>query len=175
MKRTNIFYKSVLIAAGALLLCAQIIADDASIINDIKNLKTPGPNYFSGGQPTDEQLTALAGAGVKHVINLRPASETPKLDEASLVADKGMIYHSLPVDGAAGLSLNNVKALDQLFKQAGDEKVFLHCASGNRVGALMALRASLIYGESTDAAIAQGKAWGLTRLEPEVKRLMGGL
>ncbi|RLA38234.1 MAG: hypothetical protein DRQ64_09085, partial [Gammaproteobacteria bacterium] len=141
----------------------------------IKNLKTPAPNYFSGGQPTGEQLTALAGAGVKHVINLRPASETPKLDEASLVADRGMSYHSLPVDGAAGLSLNNVKALDQLFKQAGDEKVFLHCASGNRVGALMALRASLIYGESTDAAITQGKAWGLTRLEPETRRLMGTL
>lgn len=85
-----------------------------------------------------------------------------------------MSYHSLPVDGAAGLSLKNVKALDQLLKQAGDEKVFLHCASGNRVGALMALRSALIYGENTEAAIAQGKAWGLTRLEPELKRLMGG-
>ena len=175
MKRTNIFYKSVLIAAGALLLCVQLIADDASIIAGIKNLKTPGSNYFSGGQPTDEQLTALAGAGVKHVINLRPVSETPKLDEASLVADRGMIYHSLPVDGAAGLTLSNVKALDQLLKQAGDEKVLLHCSSGNRVGALMALRASFIYGESVEGAIAQGKAWGLTRLEPEVRRLMGAL
>jgi len=164
-----------LITAGTLLICAQLIADGVNIIAGIKNLKTPTTNYYSGGQPTAEQLTALAGAGVKHVINLRPASETPKLDEASLVADKAMIYHSLPVDGAAGLSLNNVKALDQLFKQAGDEKVFLHCASGNRVGALMALRAVFIYDESTDAAIAQGKAWGLTRLEPEVKRLMDGL
>lgn len=175
MKRNSLLAKSSLIAFAALLFCAQLIASDANIIAGIKNLKTPGPNYFSGGQPSDEQLTALVGAGVKHVINLRPASETPKLDEASLVADKAMIYHSLPVDGAAGLTLSNVKALDQLFKQAGDEKVFLHCASGNRVGALMALRASLIYGEGTDAAIAQGKAWGLTRLEPELRRLMGAL
>jgi len=175
MKRTHLFAKSVLIMVGALMFCAQLIADDANTIAGIKNLKTPASNYFSGGQPTAEQFDALAGAGVKHIINLRPASETPTLDESSLVADKGMIYHSLPVDGAAGLTLSNVKALDQLFKQAGNEKVFFHCASGNRVGALMALRASLIYGESTDAAITQGKAWGLTRLEPEVKRLVGGL
>jgi uncharacterized protein (TIGR01244 family) len=175
MKRNNLLVKNCLIAFGALIFCAQLIANDASIIAGIKNLKTPGPGYFSGGQPTDVQLSALAGAGVKHVINLRPASETPKLDEASLVADRGMIYHSLPVDGAAGLTLSNVKALDQLLKQAGDEKVFLHCSSGNRVGALMALRSSIIYGESTEAAIAQGKAWGLTRLEPELRRLMGAL
>ena len=174
MIRANVFYKSLWVAVGALMLCAQLMADDANVISGIKNLKTPGPNYFSGGQPTGEQLTALAGAGVVHVINLRPASETPKLDEASLVAGKGMVYHSLPVDGAAGLNRHNVKALDQLFKQAGDEKVFLHCASGNRVGALMALRAALIYGETTEAAIAEGKSWGLTRLEPEVKRLMSG-
>jgi len=175
MKNTNLLLKKVLITVAVLLLCIQAVADDTSIIAGIKNLKTPAANYFSGGQPTDEQLTALAGEGVKHVINLRPASETPKLDEASLVADKGMIYHLLPVDGAAGLTLNNVKALDQLFKQAGDEKVFLHCASGNRVGALMALRSALIYGEDKDEAIAKGKAWGLTRLEPEVLRLIGGI
>ena len=175
MKKNNLLLRNSLIAFAVLLFCAQLIASDVGVIAGIKSLKTPGPNYYSGGQPSDEQLTALAGAGVKHVINLRPASETPKLDEASLVADRGMSYHSLPVDGAAGLTLSNVKALDQLLKQAGDEKVFLHCASGNRVGALMALRASLIYGESTDAAIAQGKAWGLTRLEPELRRLMGAL
>ena len=175
MKRNNLLLRSSLIVFAALLFCAQLIADDASVIAGIKNLKTPRPNYFSGGQPTGEQLTALAGTGVKHVINLRPTLETPKLDETSLVADRGMSYHSLPVDGAAGLTLSNVKAFDQLLKQAGDEKVFLHCASGNRVGALMALRALLIYGESTDVAIAQGKAWGLTRLEPELRRLMGAL
>jgi len=175
MQKLNLFFNSALIAISALLLCAQAIASDADTIASIKNLKTPAPNYFSGGQPATEQFDALAGAGVVHVINLRPASETPKFNESSLVADKGMIYHSLPVDGAAGLTLNNVKALDQLFKEAGDEKVFLHCASGNRVGALMALRSVLIYGEDKDAAIVKGKAWGLTRLEPEVRRLIGGI
>ena len=175
MKKTPMFVKNLLIVMGTLMFCGLVSAEDTSILTGIKNLKTPVSNYFSGGQPTDRQFAALAEVGVKYVINLRPVSETPKFDEASLVEDKGMIYHSLPVDGAAGLTLNNVKALDQLFKQAGDEKVFLHCASGNRVGALMALRSVLIYGEDKDAAIAKGKAWGLTRLEPEVRRLIGGI
>ena len=47
----------------------------------------------------------------------------------------------------------------------------MHCASGNRVGALMALRASQ-NGASAEEAMAAGKAAGLTRLEPVVaKRL----
>jgi len=175
MKKTQMFVKNLLIVIGALMFCGLASAEDTSTLAGIKNLKTPAPHYFSGGQPTDRQFSALAEIGVKYVINLRPVSETPKFDEAGLVEDKGMIYHLLPVDGAAGLTLSNVKALDQLFKQAGDEKVFLHCASGNRVGALMALRSVLIYGEDKDAAIAKGKAWGLTRLEPEVRRLIGGI
>ena len=175
MQRTNLWLKNIFITIGACLLCAQLVASDANIIAGIENLEIPGPNYFSGGQPSDEQLSALAGVGVKHVINLRPVSETPAFDEASLVASKDMMYHSLPVAGATGLTLAKVRTLDQLLKQAGHEKVFLHCSSGNRVGALMALRAALIYGESTERAIAQGKVWGLTRLEPEVVRLLGAL
>ncbi len=174
MKKLNLFCHSVLIAVSGLILCAQTIANDADTIAGIKNLKTPAPNYFSGGQPTTEQLDALAGAGVKHVINLRLSSETPKFDEESLVVDRGMIYHSLPVDGVEGLSLSNIKALDQLLKQSGDEKVFLHCASGNRVGALMALRAASFDGKNIDEALVLGKSWGLTRLESEVRRLLGG-
>jgi len=72
MQRAKILYKRVLITVGALLFANQLIADDAQIIAGIKNLKTPAPNYYSAGQPTAAELTALAGAGVKHVINLRP-------------------------------------------------------------------------------------------------------
>ena len=71
-----------------------------------------------------EQFDALAEAGVLHVINLRSASETPELNEASLVEVRGMIYHSLPVDGAAGLTLSNIKTFDQLLMLTEDEKVF---------------------------------------------------
>ena len=48
--------------------------------------------------------------------------------------------------------------------------VIIHCASGNRVGALLALRANLIQGKSASEALAFGKAAGLTTLEDAVKQ-----
>ena len=47
----------------------------------------------------------------------------------------------------------------------------VHCASGNRVGALIALQHGLESGD-VDAAIAEGKRWGLTRLEPVVRNAL---
>lgn len=142
-------------------------------IASIKNLKQPSEQILVGGQPNSHQLTALAEAGVKHVINLRPRAELPNFDEAQLAAAEGMEYHLLPIHGAKGLTLENVRALDRLLLQAGEDKVFLHCASGNRVGAMMALRSALIYGEEAETALAVGKTWGVTSLEPEVRKLLG--
>src|SRR5690606_38327465 len=45
----------------------------------------------------------------------------------------------------------------------------VHCASGNRVGALAALRAAWLQGADEEAAIAEGRRWGLRSLETEVR------
>ncbi len=42
--------------------------------------------------------------------------------------------------------------------------MFVHCASGNRAGALMALRAYFVQNMSPAAAIDEGKRAGLTSL-----------
>jgi hypothetical protein len=47
------------------------------------------------------------------------------------------------------------------------------CASGNRVGALLALREFWLEDAEPEAALALGKAAGLTRLEPSVRLLLG--
>ena len=49
-----------------------------------------------------------------------------------------------------------------------DGPVLIHCASSNRVGALLALRESL-RGASDEEALEFGKQAGMTRLEPLVK------
>lgn len=150
-------------------------SEDPPALAAIKNLNAPAAGYLVGGQPDAAQLVALADVGVIHVVNLRPSSELPDFDEARLATAAGLHYHSLPVDGAAGLTLTNVRELDRLMLEAGSEKVFLHCSSGNRVGALLALRAAMLYGADKKSALATGKAWGLTSLEPEVRRLLAGL
>ncbi len=51
--------------------------------------------------------------------------------------------------------------------------VLVHCASGNRVGALFALREKA-NGATNEQAIAAGKTAGMTRLEPEVLKVLQG-
>lgn len=134
----------------------------------VKNLQVTSATTLAAGQPTPQQLQALAQAGVKHVINLRPASEI-SWDERAEVEKLGMQYHLIPVAGKAGITVANAKALNHLMKQLDGEPLLLHCSSGNRVGGLMALAAYHVDGQSLEASIAKGKAWGLTRLEPFVR------
>lgn len=165
-----------LITALLLLTCTAINAAELpdSLANiGIKNLKMPYPNLFTGGQPSEDNLTALKDAGVKRVINLRPASEFDGYDEAKATAEAGMEYLNIPISGASDLTLENVKTFAAALSDS-DNSSFVHCASGNRVGALMALKANLLDGKSTAEAIEIGKASGLTSLEPAVQTVIMG-
>lgn len=127
-------------------------------------------NIYTGGQP--ESFAAVADAGVKHVINLRPPAETPEINEPALVTRNGMAYYNIPVEGPQDLTRENVEILDRLLSEIGDETVLVHCASSNRVGALAALRAAWLQGKSDEQALAVGHAWGLTKLQPAVEQLL---
>jgi len=138
----------------------------------IKNLANPQQSILTGGQPSQEALTALADAGIKHIINLRPVQEQEQAldwNETELVQSLNMQYHSIPVAGAAGVTLENATALADLLKTLEGEQIFLHCASSNRVGALTALYDGVANGMNTNEAIAKGKHWGLSSLEPVVR------
>ena len=45
--------------------------------------------------------------------------------------------------------------------------------SGNRVGALFALKAQYVDGKSTEDALSEGRAHGLKAMEPAVRQLLG--
>ena len=164
--------KRMLFGFSILLLSIPAFPASVDTLAGIKNFKTPAANTYSGGQASEAQFTALAEAGVKHVINLRPASEMLDFKEPALVEGKGMRYHVLPVSGLTDLKVKTVKRLEQILQQVGEEKAFFHCSSGNRVGAVMALRAALMKGENKTAALTLGRNWGLTRWEPEIQRLL---
>jgi uncharacterized protein (TIGR01244 family) len=123
-------------------------------------------------QPTAEMLSKLPAAGVRTVIDLRPDAETPTLDEKAVVEKTGIAYRALPIAGKADLTRQNVMTFDKLLTEAKEGKVLMHCASGNRVGAMMALRARWLQGKSADEALAIGKAAGMTGLTTDVKALV---
>ncbi len=65
-----------------------------------------------------------------------------------------------------------MRALDAALSAAGTP-VLVHCGSGNRVGALFALRAAWLQGVAPAEAVALGKAAGMTALEPAIRGILG--
>ena len=125
-----------------------------------------GRQAFVTGQPDTELLSLAKNAGYTTVVDMRRPTEDRGMDEAAEVAALGMSYITLPIDGANGVTYENAAALDKILA-AADGPVLLHCASGNRVGALHALSQKMA-GASSEDALAAGLAAGLTRLEPVV-------
>ena len=88
-------------------------------------------------------------------------------DERAAVEGLGMSYVSLPILGAGDITYDNADALDRLLAQF-DKPVVVHCGTGNRAGALLALRAKL-NGADDETALEAGRDTGLQGLEGVVK------
>jgi len=139
---------------------------------EIRNAQRAFPGILSGGQPTDAQLKEAKNKGFKTIINLRPVKEHQGEKEANKVRELGMNYVNIPVSGARGITSQNSQALIQALSDTSKYPVMIHCASGNRVGALFALDAAQRVKLSTEEAIAVGKQSGLTRLSGLVKNII---
>ena len=119
------------------------------------------------GALDEEKVAALATAGVDVVINFQPDDEL-SFDEAAKVTKAGMAYEQLPISGADDLKQIKMLAFDGLLRQYHGKKVALHCKSGNRAGAAIALRAGWLRGRKIETAMERGRSHGLTTLEQEV-------
>jgi uncharacterized protein (TIGR01244 family) len=126
----------------------------------------PAAGLRTGGQPDARDLAQLHAQGVRTVIDLRATGEDRGFDEAAEVARLGMTYVALPIAGKDDITPENAQALQVLLREHGDGTL-VHCASGNRVGALLALGAARS-GASHEEALALGHRAGLTSLEPVV-------
>ena len=167
--------KTIWLLAG--LLSAAAFADNA--VAPVSNMKVdlqevvtvgrvrPVDGVSSSGLPSKEALQVFRSNGYVAVIDLRGPGELEGDNEESEVLALGMDYVYLPVAGESAISFENAEKLDKLL-DSFNGPVLVHCASGNRVGALMALRQSM-KGADDDLALAVGKAAGLTGLEPVVR------
>lgn len=129
----------------------------------------PIAHIIPGGALTAEKLTELKSKGVEAVINLRSEQEMQEesFDEQAAVKEAEMDYITLPIAGPDDLTRERVSAFDHALNKY--ERVHVHCASGNRVGAMVALRAAMHDGVSSEEALTRGKEAGLTKLEGAVR------
>jgi uncharacterized protein (TIGR01244 family) len=136
------------------------------------NQRQPAPGLLTGGFRSTADFAALAGQGFETYIDLRGQDEVgPEVAAAAGAA--GIAYVHIPIGGEADLDLVAVRKLDQALHASGGSPLVLACASGNRSGALLALRAFWLAGVPAEEALALGKRAGLTRLEPAVRTLLG--
>jgi uncharacterized protein (TIGR01244 family) len=156
---------------------ADSAGTDAVVLVSIDELKEgrgdlSAKKTVSAGQPDSAVLSTFAEAGYIAVIDLRTDKEDRGLDEPSTVMGLGMSYVSMPIDSKVDINFEKAAELAQIVK-GFDGPVLVHCASGNRVGALFALNKKA-QGASNEEAIAAGKTAGMTRLEPEVLKILQG-
>lgn len=127
----------------------------------------PDANTIVCGALNEEKVAALAKAGVELVINLQSEDEL-SFNESAAVERAGMSYEHLPINGAEELKQLKILAFDNILRQYHGKKMAIHCGSGNRVGAAIALRAGWLRGRKMDTAMERGRSHGLTKLEQEV-------
>ena len=131
----------------------------------------PVDGITSSGQPDAAALRVFAASGYTTVIDMRGPNENRGMEDfVGAVESEGMEYIVFPVTSADELTLEKAGKLDAVLSDI-DGPVLLHCGSGNRVGAMLALRESL-KGASDEEALAYGKDAGLTRLEPAVRKAL---
>ena len=125
------------------------------------------PGLFVGGRPSAAVLEAAAARDVTMVVSLLPPD--PADDEAAQVRELGMTFVSIPVASAEDLTEERARKLGDALAQAGGHSVLLHCASGNRAGALLALTAYYVEGMNASVALELGERAGMTSLTETVR------
>jgi uncharacterized protein (TIGR01244 family) len=124
-------------------------------LDEIYNARRIDDRLLTSGQPSEDQLRAVAAAGFDAVVNLAPHDAQNALpDEAGLVHALGMSYHHVPVVWA-----NPTERDFAAFERVMDElpangRTLVHCAANFRVSAFYGLYALKHLGWSVEQAEA---------------------
>ena len=118
----------------------------------IKNFIPIDDRIATAGQPTEEQVRAIAVAGFAAVVNLGLLDPKYCLpDEAGLVASLGLSYRHIPVKFDAP-TVGDFEAFAAAMDALATERVFVHCAANYRVSSFMALYGELRLGWTRERA-----------------------
>lgn len=122
--------------------------------SDIYHFVRVTDDLITSGQPTAEQLAALADEGFATVINLAPHVSSRALqDEAGLVRSLGMTYIHIPVDWEHPTDAD-FAAFEQAMLQRAGSKTLIHCVANFRVTAFFSLYAQKHLGWTSSQADA---------------------
>ena len=164
----RIVWPALLLAVALATGCAHAPPAATSVA-----LLQPLPGLYTAGQPAASDWAAIKARGVRTVVNLRAPGELKDRDEAAEVRAAGLRYVEIPVSGAEGINPANARALHAALAPAHGGGVLVHCASGNRAGALLGLEQADFDGVAKDAALRLAREAGATSLEAKTRQALG--
>jgi len=138
----------------------------------LRNANQPLEGVATAGQPEEGHFGRLASAGYRTVIDLRGPGEDRGLDEPEAVRRAGMEYANVPV-GHEDVDDETFERFRKLMAEPERRAVLVHCASANRVGALLIpyliLDEGMTAEEASRAASRVGLRSGKLRREGRAK------
>lgn len=137
---------------------------------DLDNACLPEPELMVGGCPSDRDLARLKQAGFKTVLDLRESKEWNGDDFAGRVKQAGLSFLQLPVSGLDSVDDSQTRQFWAYWNDARLKPMLVHCASGNRVGAMLALAAHRHGQVDAEQAIESGLAAGMKAAEPLIRK-----
>jgi uncharacterized protein (TIGR01244 family) len=134
----------------------------------IRNYSRVDATVGCGGAVDPSAMAGLKKEGFVSVINLRLASEPGADIDAGKAAAQaaGLKYIHLPFN----VAMPDSKVVDAFLAAVadkGNQPVFIHCGSANRVGGVWMIKRALQDGWTVERAQAEGEAIGLSN--PEMK------
>jgi uncharacterized protein (TIGR01244 family) len=129
-------------------------------LQSIYNYLPLSSRIATSGQPTADQIQAIAEAGFEVMINLAlPSSDNALSNEKELAEALGMHYVHIPVIWEHPTAADLASFLHAM-KTHESQRVFVHCAANMRVSVFMALYRVKSLGWSREAAMqAVYKIW----------------
>lgn len=129
----------------------------SEIQSTIKNYNRATPTLATSGTIGTGGVKELAEKGFATIIDLRTENEGTAKEKKN-VESAGMRYINIPVTGA-GINHKQLAAFTRAIERI-QTPVLVHCASGNRVGALWTTY-RLSKGINSDIAFEEGRTAGM--------------
>lgn len=151
----EVVMKNLIIAVAALLSSAVFAVEEPPAeLAEITNFRQYSDTFASAGQPTAEQLQAVAENGFERIVYIAFTNNQNALpDEDQIVKGLGMEYMQVPVDFSNPLP-DDFYAFADSMQRNTDKKTLLHCQVNARATAFSFLY-RVIY---EDVPIAEAKA-----------------
>jgi len=138
--------------------------------DNLPNFQKVDDHVYRGAQPTDSGFKELAQLGIKTIVDLRDVGEHSQAEEEKIVTGLGMRYVSIPMHGLSTPKDDKVAAVQALFNDTTNGRVFVHCKRGaDRTGMVVA-----VYRISHDQwdnkkALSEAKSYGMSFFERAIQ------